>query len=222
MSSPPIETGEPDIPNQMPPAWSIAGPDTSTTIMSRPTATPSSKTPSTSTSKLTGVLPRATVSPVARSPACSWSAVRIGPQPLCAAAGPPPPSRPASSATATPTRPLHPARMPMTLSSAPPPGAPGRPWHSNDVRRGGKVLPRRPLFGGADGAAGRAARSVMQLGLRLDGDRDPPRFRRHPHRIRQGPRALRGRRRPAAARRDRPHQRLRLVLPTPIPDKGRC
>ncbi len=60
-SWPPTYTGEPDMPAQIPPARSIAGLSTSTTIMSRPGAIPSFRTPRMSTENGSTTRPCSTV-----------------------------------------------------------------------------------------------------------------------------------------------------------------
>src|SRR6187549_926019 len=62
--SPPTYTGEPDMPATMPPVSSITGPDTWIRMKSIPGAMPSVRTPSTSTSNETGVVPSTTVQAV--------------------------------------------------------------------------------------------------------------------------------------------------------------
>ena len=68
--SPPMYTGDPDIPATMPPVWSRkpAGPVIWARMKSRPGAMPPGWTPRIFTSKWMGVLPWMTVHPVAVRP----------------------------------------------------------------------------------------------------------------------------------------------------------
>jgi len=65
------------MPNQIPPAWSIAGPLVSTMIRSRPGAMPLGITPRIFTWKLVGVVPWVTLKPIAFCPGVSEPGVTV-------------------------------------------------------------------------------------------------------------------------------------------------